>query len=134
MEHEGCGPCARRVALLIEDDPDYSLLVQTWITHYLDGWACRPVGTVEEAIETLSVQIYDLIIMDLGLPGYTKMMALFPITDAVKAYRTPILVLSGLPQNYEVDAVQAGAKMFLAKNNIVTPEKFVEVVKQVIAE
>ena len=124
----------KKHVLLLEDDPAYSGLVQTWITQYLPGWTCALLSTVEEALGCLSSTVYDLVIIDASLPGYSRVLAISAVVDLVRPHGTPVIVLSGLPQSFDADAIQAGAKLYLCKNDIVSADKFIAVVTQIVSE
>ena len=58
---------ASRRALVVEDDPDIVEL----LVHYLsaDGWAVDAVADGRQALERLRAESYQLLVLDLQLPG-----------------------------------------------------------------
>ena len=119
--------------LLIEDDPAYSRLVQHWLRElFPDSLTFMATGLIDDAVAALQDCRFDLVILDLSVPGYDRIMAIYPIVTAVQPYGTPILVLSGLPDAVREDAIHAGAKMYLSKNHLTSAKQLGQVVSQLV--
>lgn len=104
--------------LLVEDDPD-----DVWIMRNLlgDRWD-EPFDMVQvellsAAIQRMSEDRYDVILLDLSLPDSQGLETFF----AMHAYadETPIVVLTGFDdERIAVKAVQAGAEDYLVKGQV----------------
>lgn len=53
--------------LVIEDDPDTADTIATILRR--DGYSVRAVGTRDDALATLAAYLYNVVIMDLNMPG-----------------------------------------------------------------
>jgi DNA-binding response OmpR family regulator len=98
--------------LIVEDDPGVADLVARAVREA--AWAADTIARGEEALEALAVTPYDLVILDLRLPGIDGL-------EVCRRFRrqggtTPILVLTargGLSDR--VEGLDAGADDYLAK-------------------
>ena len=98
--------------LVVEDEPevrDFLLLVLRE-----SAWAPDAVATGERALDALGAGVYDLVILDLGLPDIDG----FEVCRRMRARgdRTPVLVLTARNAvNDRVRGLDAGADDYLAK-------------------
>lgn len=101
----------QRRAVVIEDDPDISLLIST-LLHTM-GYAVHTAQTGPAGIQAVRDLRPSLITTDLGLPGLGGLevvRAIRPYTDA------PILVISAKSDVAEIeDVLAAGANSYLTK-------------------
>jgi len=104
--------------LVIEDDAeDTALLVRCLKANH--GIRLATTESVESARTRLMQNDFDLILMDLGLPGYTGLDAFENIHKA--APYIPIVVLTGLDvKNIGQEAVSKGAQDYLVKGSVDT--------------
>src|SRR6185503_8602179 len=58
---------AMRKALVVEDDPDIVELVSLYLSK--DGWAVDAVSDGRQALEKVRSAPYELVVLDLQLPG-----------------------------------------------------------------
>ena len=101
-----------KVVLLVEDNPVNALLAQILLQR--EGCRVERAATGEEAIEILKNRQFDLVFMDLGLPGVDGIGA----TKAIRAFdlKTPIIALTA--NAYEEDrktCLAAGMNDFLTR-------------------
>ncbi|MDI7775981.1 response regulator [Asticcacaulis sp. EMRT-3] len=101
-----------KAVLLVEDNPVNALLAQILLQR--EGCRVERASSGEEAIDILKARSFDIIFMDLGLPGVDGLGA----TRAVRALgiRTPIIALTA--NAYEEDrraSLHAGMNDFLTK-------------------
>ncbi|MFP4101693.1 ATP-binding protein [Coleofasciculus sp.] len=101
--------------LLIEDDKDDAFLLRRLLQKAQSITVdIEQAETLEQAINCLQQQSYDIILLDLFLP-YTKGLDTFSSLSSHSPH-IPIIVLSGLAdQDIALAAVQAGAQDYLVK-------------------
>jgi DNA-binding NarL/FixJ family response regulator len=87
-------------------------------------------GDCSKALEHTSVRSYDLVLLDLKIPGVAGLDALAALRDAVPA--VPVVVLSG-EDNPEMvrAAIERGAMGFIPKSS--TPEVMIQALRLVLA-
>lgn len=100
--------------LLVEDDPNCSRLIFDLLS--VHGYAVKPENNGTDALKTVQNEKYDLIILDLRLPGENGFVI------AEQARKSPcnsdsnIIVLSAFTDRQnKLRAYQAGADTFLSK-------------------
>lgn len=98
--------------LVVEDDPTARQVLSDLLER--DGFGVRATPTAEKGLPLLSQAPFDLVILDLGLPGMTGHEMLRFMRSA--EHDTPVLVLSGRddPETI-VQSFALGADDFLAK-------------------
>jgi diguanylate cyclase (GGDEF)-like protein len=101
--------------LIVEDSPDYALLVEQMLRMQLDGDVdCRVVDTVAAAGGALRDGAPDCVLLDLSLPGTDGLQTLRQVCQV--APEVPIVVLSGHDEErLAVVAVREGAQDYLVK-------------------
>lgn len=101
--------------LLIEDNPvDVILLREALERDALNSFELIAVERLQSAVETLSANIFDIILLDLGLPDSQGLETFTQIQQS--ATQTPKIILSGLTdESLALQAVQAGAQDYLVK-------------------
>lgn len=98
--------------LLVVDDETDILEV---VCHYFEraGFACRQARSAQEGLALLKAEPFDVVLMDVQLPGTSGLRALEDFTAATQA---PILLMTGhADPELETDARLLGARDFLAK-------------------
>ena len=87
-------------------------------------------GDSAQALERASRRDYDLVLLDLKLPGVNGMDALRALREAVPA--APLVVLSGEEDPHVVrEAIERGAMGFIPKSS--TPEVLIQALRLVLA-
>jgi len=87
-------------------------------------------GDCAQALERASRRDYDLVLLDLKLPGVNGMDALRALREAVPA--APLVVLSGEEDPHVVrEAIERGAMGFIPKSS--TPEVLIQALRLVLA-
>jgi two-component system, sensor histidine kinase and response regulator len=108
-------------ALLIEDDPDDVLLVKESLAEIsLGKIKLAYTGRLSRGLIELSVQAYDVILLDLNLPDSRGLETLKTV---IKSYpKIPVVVLSGLADDATtIEAAKRGAQDYLVKGEINGP-------------
>jgi PAS domain S-box-containing protein len=104
--------------LLVEDNPGDARLLQVTLSEVTSAhFDLTCVGLLRKAMESLSAQPFDAVLLDLSLPDsqgfdtFTKLHKQFP--------EVPIVVLSGLSdETLALRAVQEGAQDYLVKGQV----------------
>ncbi|MBK6494960.1 MAG: response regulator transcription factor [Gemmatimonadetes bacterium] len=98
--------------LVVEDDRTVGQYVKRGLEEqqYLADW----VGDGAEALRLMTATAYDLIILDLRLPGMTGLEVLRTLRD--RGLTMPVLVLTAQDSvEFKVDALRAGADDYVTK-------------------
>jgi two-component system copper resistance phosphate regulon response regulator CusR len=98
--------------LVVEDDKTVGQYVKRGLEEqqYLADW----VGDGAEALRLMSATAYDLVILDLRLPGMTGLEVLRTLRD--RGLTMPVLVLTAQDSvEFKVDALRAGADDYVTK-------------------
>jgi sigma-B regulation protein RsbU (phosphoserine phosphatase) len=103
--------------LLVEDDEGDAGLVTWALKRQAEfPYVLRHVETLDEFLSVTEKQEYDVILLDLTLPGSSRLNTVRTVTQAVS---TPVVVFTGLDdKRTALDAVQAGAQDYLVKQNV----------------
>ncbi len=117
--------------LIVEDHPLFCQALVQVVRSILDADICL-VASAEEALSQMANDSHwDMVIMDLGLPGQLKG------PSAVSAIRgridVPLLVVSGNDDPRTVrEAMEAGANAYLTKTS--STEQFAQTLKELMGE
>ena len=105
--------------LLLEHDPVDARMIQEHLQAALQGkFICTLVFTMGELVEQLREMRFDVILLDLNLPGGQGLETFLNVQS--QARNTPILLLTGVDDhNLALQAVQAGAQDSLIKRQVV---------------
>jgi len=88
--------------------------------------------TGEEALEYIQKTVYDIIFLDLMLPGIDGYKVCKEIKSHKLSKNTPVIMLTGKGSRFDkIKGTMAGANLFLTKP--VEQEKLKEVIKQYAA-
>ena len=96
--------------LIVDDD---SLIRDTLHELFSESHECHTADRAEQALEYLQFQKYDVVITDVSMPGLGGVEVL----QQIKAQRdpTPVIVISGRPDEYRETVLEMGAFAFLGK-------------------
>jgi DNA-binding response OmpR family regulator len=122
----------QRRVLLVEDEPALSDIYKTRLE--MDGYA---VTTAFDGIAGFAAAVHDapdVILLDVMLPGKDGFAVLTDLKANPVTERIPVIILSNLGQDYEVQrGKKLGANRFLTKANL-TPNEVSREVASVLAE
>jgi two-component system, NarL family, invasion response regulator UvrY len=116
--------------LIVDDHPLVRRGIVEVLAEAFPGGSIAEASDGAEALQAVYDGIWDLVVLDLSLPGRTGLDVLKEIKDARP--RLPILVLSTYPeQQFATRALRAGASGYLNKGS--PPEILVSAVRKVLA-
>lgn len=104
--------------LLVEDDEVDSRLVRKILsTCPQPGFTVEPVKMLSAAVERLSRNNYDVILLDMGLPDSSGIETIRKVSEA--SPHIPIVVLTGLDdREIELLAIKTGVMNYLRKDQM----------------
>jgi two-component system response regulator TctD len=121
--------------LLVEDHPDLAHWLERWLDR--GGFVVERIARGDDADLALTTNRYDLVVLDLSLPGLDGLEVLRRLRDRGDA--TPVLVLTArgskddrvlglnlgaddyLPKPFELDELEARIRALLRRSNAQTP-------------
>jgi diguanylate cyclase (GGDEF)-like protein/PAS domain S-box-containing protein len=111
-------PKSIKVLLLVEDNPgDVRLLREMFSEQGLHNTELTHVGRMSDAEHRLASGLFDIILLDLGLPDAQGLGAVRRAHAA--APRTPLVVLTGMDdESLATEALQEGAQDYLIKGKL----------------
>ena len=100
-----------KVLIVDDDEAVLSILCKTMNTSGLDAHA---VMSGEEAVQTLSSEGFDLILMDVNMPGMDGFETIKQIRD--RSIKTPIMIISGRKEDFDtLYGLDIGADDYITK-------------------
>lgn len=112
------------LSVLVVDDDEVNLLITTTMLTQM-GYTAVKATTGEEAIQMVEQQNFDLVLMDLEMPGIDGTKTTREIRG--KGYNMPIMAMSAYNSiNGHSRAHQAGIRVFIRKP--IDTEKLAEVI------
>ena len=116
--------------LIVDDHPSFRRGVKEILAEALSSVKIGEAGDAQEMLEQARRKKWDLIIMDISMPGQTGPEALKAIKEACPGL--PVLVLSMHPEDqYAIRIFKAGADGYLTKAS--APSELVKAIKKVMA-
>ncbi len=108
-------PCLK--VLLVEDSPsDARLIEHGLLQHRSHAFEVALAGRLDEALERLKSESFDVVLLDLGLPDSVGLDTL--IRTSVAAQHVPIVVLTGADdQTTSLEAIRRGSQDYLVKSH-----------------
>jgi DNA-binding response OmpR family regulator len=103
-----------RAVLVVEDEPHIRELVALHLQ--LDGWTVTQTGDGQEALRLARAEPFDLVILDLMLPGLDGMTVLRALRREAPAKDVPVLLLTARrDESDKVLGLDSGADDYLTK-------------------
>lgn len=100
--------------LILEDEEISRELLEVLLKD--EGHTTKAVGSVLQAFEHLRKGIFDLLLMDIGLPGLDGLSFTRKIRKYPQLREIPIVVFTGHPKEFmEGSALRAGCDAYLEK-------------------
>ena len=103
-----------RKALVVEDDPDIVEL----LVHYLraEGFAVDALGDGKKALERLRVESYDLLVLDLQLPGLDDLSLCAEVRRDKRTRDVPVVMLTARGDEADrIVGLEMGADDYVVK-------------------
>lgn len=98
-----------RKILIVEDDAENNQMIKEYLKNH--GYLCAQAYSGSEAKLLFSMEEYDLVLLDLMLPGISGEELVAFISE-----KTPVIVLSAkLDLNSKVEVLSAGAEDYICK-------------------
>jgi len=103
--------------LLVEDDPEFAGILKIRLSKETNPplkitW----VPNLEQALDALQKNVWDLILLDLMLPDSQGIQTFIRVRS--QAQHTPVVIMTGLDNdNLAIDAVRKGAEDYLVKGD-----------------
>lgn len=105
--------------LLVEDHDIVRIATRMLIQEMIGGAVVDTAANFKEAVQAVSSDVYQLIILDLNIPGTDHLLTIEKIRSLQPA--TPVLVFSGQKEElYGVHCIRAGAAGFVSKESKAT--------------
>jgi DNA-binding response OmpR family regulator len=99
--------------LVVDDEPSLRELVVVTLG---DAFVCDEVDNGDEALTRLNADHYDLVMLDVMMPGTSGTDVLRKMRDDKELRDVPVIVMSAWQSPQDVaSALEAGADRFLAK-------------------
>jgi two-component system, OmpR family, phosphate regulon response regulator PhoB len=100
--------------LIVEDDDGTRELLAHVLT--LAGWACEPVSSAEEGEQRLEAGVFDVILLDVGLPGMTGVEACRKWKADPRLNKIPVVMVTAEGRfKSKVEGLDAGADDYVVK-------------------
>src|SRR5262244_1111354 len=104
----------RRTVLVVEDEANIRDLVCLHLG--VEGLTCTPAGSGTEALELLNQQRFDLVVLDLMLPGLDGLSVCRAVRRGTMNRDVPILMLTARREEADkVLGLESGADDYLTK-------------------
>ncbi len=101
--------------LIVDDNADFALLISVLLKE--KGYLTVSVQSAENALEEVRLAPYDLVVLDLNLPGLSGMKTCQLIKQSPATSRIPVLMLTGQDDRLsKLDALRIGADDYLVKS------------------
>lgn len=111
-----CDDPAKLRILIVDDHPMIRAGLQSMLQHRKDVLRVRDAANGEEALEILATESFDLVLLDLRMPGLSGAPLIGRIHSMAPALH--ILVFSGFASEEEVfKAFQSGARGYILKGS-----------------
>ena len=124
----GVKPCT---ILIVEDHDTLRDSLKKWLAASFPDCSFFDVKNGEDAVDIVKAKKFDIVIMDIGLPGISGIEATKHIRTALPDIQVIILTIHDAP-DYKNDAVEAGAFAFVPKHKMF--EKLIPLISKLLSE
>ena len=118
--------------LIIEDEKDFARMVKLRLS--IEGHDCEIVGDTENGIAAIMNNNYNLIILDLMMPGGGGFVLLDQIRKKPEKLSIPVVILTGKTLNAEVKTMIGNYQVSSVFSKPYDPIKFVKTINRLALE
>ena len=118
--------------LIIEDEEDFARMVKLRLS--IEGYDSEIVGDTESGIGAIMNNNYNLIILDLMMPGGGGFVLLDQIRKKPEKLSIPVVILTGKTLNAEVKAMIGNYQVSSVFSKPYDPIKFVKMINTLALE
>ena len=104
-------PVEKKIVLIVEDE---AILRESLRDYLKDAYQVVTAGTGEEALELIEKQDFDILVVDVRLPGRTGLQVLREVKES-KPYIESIVITAYPSAELAVEAMKLGAVDYLIK-------------------
>ena len=115
--------------LIVDDEPIVREALRDWLVDA--GYGVTTASTGEEALEITSRQDFDLLILDVRLPGKTGIRVLQEIAEAKPQTKTIVITAYASPE-LRTEAMRLGAIHYLSKP--IAPDQLERRIQEALSE
>jgi two-component system, NarL family, invasion response regulator UvrY len=116
--------------LIVDDHAVVRRGLKEILTRELAGSVCDEAGNAEQAISKVRGQAWDLVILDVAMPGRSGLDVLRDIR--LEGRELPVLIFSVHPEDqYARRVLKAGARGFMNKES--PPEELIKAIKRILS-
>jgi two-component system, OmpR family, phosphate regulon response regulator PhoB len=116
--------------LIVEDEREYAEMVKLWLE--LAGYDCAIAETTQTGVSEMKARDYDLMILDLMLPGGGGFVLLHALQKDRAKGVVPVVILTGKPITPEITALIGKFSVSALFSKPYDPEKFLDVVDSLV--
>src|SRR5881398_3537211 len=121
-------PSKKKSILMVDDDPFATQIYREKLE--AQGFKVEVTRDFDSTLQTLKKEVFDILILDLCLPGINVVELIKNIRSESATQSLPIIVFSNpYLSNLTRAAVEAGATKFVAKVDN-TPEQIIELLRE----
>lgn len=116
--------------LIVEDEPFLRRIISEHLRE--SGYLVTEAVDGEEGLKKLQEEQFDLVLLDLLLPGMDGFELLAQLKKEEKLNKIPVLILSNLGQREEIEkGLSLGAADYLIKAHV-TPEEVLAKIREIL--
>jgi two-component system invasion response regulator UvrY len=118
-----------RSVLIVDDEADFRGRIRSLLTNARPSTLIGEAGTAAECLDRLDDRPWDVVLLDISMPGRSGLEVLRDIRRLGRA--VAVVILSGLPKSqYEATARRAGASAYVQKER--APEELVITIEALV--
>lgn len=103
--------------MLVDDDEDFVRRVRTFVERVCDVAVIDTASSAEEALLRVAQWSPSFIVVDISMPGMSGLEAIGPLK--AQSPSSTVIVMSSMPSEYGVKAVELGAIGYVEKDRVV---------------
>jgi DNA-binding NtrC family response regulator len=121
-------PAEEKIVLIVDDE---TILRESLRDYLKETYQVATAGTGEEALELIEKQDFDILVIDVRLPGKTGLQVLREVRES-KPYIKSIVITAYPSAESAVEAMKLGAIDYLAKP--VAPDNLEALIRETLVE